>query len=105
MGAPVEVLPPLVKTVKVALQVRPKDGVTINSISEIIKSTVSSYVNRLGVGKPVILSEIVRIVQGLPGVYSVAVSSTNPVATDDRIVVSDIEKTFILNSATDVSVG
>lgn len=105
MGAPVEVLPPLVKTIQLAMAVRPKDGVTINSISEIIKSTVASYVNRLGVGQPVIIAEIVRIVQGLPGVYSVTVTATTPVVTDDRIVVSDIEKAFVLNTATDITVG
>lgn len=105
MGAPVEVLPPLVKTVKINMQVRPKDGVTINSISEIIKSTVASYINRLGVGKPVIISEIIRVVQGLPGVYSVTVTSTIPTATDDRIVVGDMEVMLVLDTDTDITVG
>jgi len=105
MGAQVEVNPPLVKNIQLSLQVRPKDGVTINSISEIIRSTVSGYVNGLGVGKPVVISEIIRIVQGLPGVYSVAITSTMPPVTDDRIIVSDIESVFIHNAETDVTVG
>lgn len=105
MGAQIEVNPPLIKNIQLAMQVRPKDGVTINSISEIIKSTVAGYVNGLGVGKPVVISEIIRIVQGLPGVYSVAVTSTLPPVTDDRIVVSDIESVFIHNVETDITVG
>ena len=105
MGAAVEVEPPLVKTVQMSLSVRPKDGVTINSISEIIKSTVAGYINALGVGKPVVISEIVRLVQGLPGVYSVTVTSTKPAVTDDRIVISDIESASVHNVDTDISVG
>ena len=105
MGAAVEVEPPLVKTVQMSLSVRPKDGVTINSISEIIKSTVAGYINALGVGKPVVISEIVRLVQGLPGVYSVTVTSTKPEVTDDRIVISDIESASVHNVDTDISVG
>ena len=105
MGAAVEVEPPLVKTIQMSLSVRPKDGVTINSISEIIKSTVAGYINKLGVGKPVVISEIIRIVQGLPGVYSVTVTSTTPVVTDDRIVISDIESASVHNVDSDISVG
>jgi hypothetical protein len=105
MGAPVEVLPPLVKTVQISLQVRPKDGVTINSISEIIKSTVAGYINKLGVGKPVVISEIIRVVQGLPGVYSVTVTDTTPAVTDDRIVVGDMEVILVLNADSDITVG
>jgi hypothetical protein len=105
MGAQVDIESPLIKTVQISLIVHPKDGVTINSIAEIIKSTVSSYVNRLGVGQPVVLSEIIRTVQSLAGVFSVQIVSTTPAVTDDRIVVSDIEKAFILNAATDITVG
>ena len=105
MGAPVEVLPPLVKTVSISMQVRPKDGVTINSISEIIKSTVASYINGLGVGKPVIISEVIRVVQGLPGVYSVTVTSTEPAIVDDRITVGDEEVVLVQNADKDITVG
>jgi len=105
MGTVGEFLPPLVRSIQMALQVRPKDGVTLNSISEIVRSTVANYINRLGVGQPVILAEIIRIVQSLPGVYSVTILSTLPVAQDDRIVVSDIESPFVLDAVKDITVG
>jgi hypothetical protein len=105
MGTKVEILPPLIRSINISLLVRPKDGVTLNSISDSVKSSVSSYVNSLGVGKAVIISAIIRLVQGLPGVYSVSVESTTPAASDDRVVVNDIEKAFVLNSATDILVG
>lgn len=102
-GSLVQVDTPLIRPISLSLQVKPKDGVTLNSISELVQSTTAEYVNSLGVGKPVILSEIIRAVQGIPGVYSVEIVDSE--TTDDRIVVSDIEKAYILNSSTDVSVG
>lgn len=104
-GAVVEVLPPLIKAIQISLQVRPKDGVTLNSITELVKATAANYVNGLGVGKPVVLSEIIRVIQALPGVFSVKIVSTFPDADDDRIVVGDIEKAFILDIVRDVTVG
>lgn len=104
-GAGIEVLPPLIKAISVALQVRPKDGVTLNSITELVKSTVANYVNSLGVGKPVVISEIGRVVQSLPGVFSVKILGTLPEVDDDRIVIGDIEKAFILDVTRDITVG
>jgi hypothetical protein len=104
-GAQVEVLPPIIRSIQMDLQVRPKDGVTLNSISELIQSTVANYINSLGEGKPVVLSEIVRVVQSLPGVFSVTIISTLPAATDDRIVVADNEKALVLDITESISVG
>lgn len=104
-GTFVEVLPPLVKAIQITLQVRPKDGVTLNSISEVVKATVASYVNGLGVGKPVVLSEIISVVQRLPGVFSVKILDSLPVASDDRIVVAAQEKPFILDVNRDIVIG
>src|SRR5690606_3796089 len=75
-GARVENLTPLIKAVGVTLTVRPRDGVTLNAIADIIRSTVASYINNLGVGQPVVLSEMIRLVQGLPGVFSVTITAT-----------------------------
>ena len=105
MGTDVEVLPPLVRAISIALQVSPKDGVTLNSISDVVRATVSTYINSLGVGQSVILAEIVRVVQSLPGVYSVTVLSSLPAATFDRIVVSSIEKCLVLDASRDINIG
>lgn len=104
-GAVIEVQTPLIKSVQVSLQVRPTDGVTLNSITELVKSAVSSYVNGLGVGMPVVVSEVIRTVQSLPGVFSVSVVSTIPVANDNRIVVGSYEKAWIYDISTDITVG
>jgi hypothetical protein len=104
-GTFIEFLAPLLRSVSMSLQVRPKDGITLNSLTELIKSTVASYVTRLDVGKPVVISEVIRRVQSLPGVFSVKVLSTLPVADDDRIVVSDNEKAVIINISNDITIG
>jgi hypothetical protein len=104
-GTVIEVLPPLIKSIQLDLQIRPKDGVTLNSITDLVKATAERYVNSLGVGKPVVISELIRVIQGLPGVFSVSILSTRPPATDDRIVVSEIEKCFVISIEKDVSVG
>lgn len=104
-GTSVEVLTPLLKSVTISLIVQTKDGVDKITVSEIVKSTVAGYVNALGVGKPVILSEVIKIVQSLAGVFSVQVVSTSPAATDSRIAVADIEKAAVLDSNTDIVVS
>jgi uncharacterized phage protein gp47/JayE len=87
------------------IQLQTKDGVDKSTITEIVKSTVAGYVNALGVGKPVILSEIIQIVQSLAGVYSVQIVGSQPVATENRIAVGDVEKAYILNSDADIVVS
>lgn len=104
-GTVIEVLPPLIKTISASLLVRPKDGVTLNSITDLVKSTVAGYINGLDVGQPVVLSEIIREVQSLPGVFSVQILSTLPVADGDRITTSESEKAFVLSATNDIVLG
>jgi hypothetical protein len=104
-GAVIEVLTPLIKSIQVDLLLKPKEGVTINSIAELVRASVASYINELGVGQPVILSELIKTVQGLPGVFSVTIVSVSPSATDDRITVSEIEKPFVLDASLDITIG
>jgi hypothetical protein len=104
-GSVVDIQTPLIKSILIDLKVKPRDGVTLNTISDLVKSSVSGYVNSLGVGSPVILSEVIRIVQGLPGVLSVTIVTTTPVADEDRITVAENEKAFILDQVNDITVG
>lgn len=104
-GTSVEILTPLLKTVSLSMQVKAKDGVDFATITEIVKSTVAGYINSLGVSRPVVLSEIIRIVQSIAGVFSVTILETFPAAQGDRIVVGDIEKAFVLDSNRDIVVS
>lgn len=104
-GTSIEILTPLVKSIFVRLQVKPKDGVDSSIIAETVRATVAGYINKLSVGKPVILSEIIRVVQSLPGVFSVVVLETLPTAQGDRIVVGDVEKAVVFDAESDVVVS
>jgi len=104
-GTTIEVQTPLFRSVQISLQIRPTDGVTLNSITELVRSTVDKYVLSLGAGRPVVISEIQRVVQSLPGVFSIKVLSTLPTADDDRIVVSEQEKALIIDAEKDIVIG
>jgi hypothetical protein len=78
------------------LNVLPKETSSISALRPLVVQVVQAYVNSLGIGDEVILSEIVSRVQQIPGVYSVAVlepQSNVPVADGQlaRITADDVE--------------
>jgi uncharacterized phage protein gp47/JayE len=94
--------------VSISLTVVTKEGVSLGSLTETIKSSVASYVNALGVGQPVIISSIIKVVQSIPGVSSVLVTGTMPVVDPNdhgKITVSDVERAYVLNANNDITVG
>jgi uncharacterized phage protein gp47/JayE len=95
-GTQIEVIPPLIKRVSINIVVKPKNGVSINTISNSIITTILTYLNSLGVGQDIILSEIIRRTMDIEGVESAKMS--NPAPTVDRIVVEDREKVIAVVS-------
>jgi hypothetical protein len=94
-GVQVEVIEPVKVPIIVELDVTPADGVTLSSISNDIKSAVSSYINTLPVGADVIISQITCGVNDVTGVADVKViqPSANVAVADNelgRIKDSDI---------------
>ena len=110
-GTQIEVLPPLIKSIQVNLIVITKEGISLGSLTETIKTAVASYVNSLGAGDPVILSDIISVVQSIAGVASVRFPPTNGTspAVDvnnlGQITTSSNERAYILNASTDITVG
>ena len=104
-GTDVSVLPPIPRAVSVTFRVRTRDGLSINIIAAIVRSTVTSFISSLGLGQAVILSELISIVQDIPGVVSVEIIDTLPLAVDGKIPVADNEKAVIIDPATTISVG
>ena len=104
-GTDVSVLPPIPRAVAVTFRIRTRDGLSINVIAGIVRSSVVSFVSSLGLGQSVILSELISLVQDIPGVVSVEVVSTLPEAVDGKIAVADNEKPVIIDPATNISVG
>jgi uncharacterized phage protein gp47/JayE len=97
-GVQVEVLEPVTVPVRVEVSVTTREGVSLPSISNDIKSAISAYINNLRVGDDVIVSEIIVAVKGVTGVFDVKV--TNPF---DNIAIADSELPRI--AETEIIVG
>lgn len=93
VGGFIETLPPLIKNIILTINVTTDEGVNLGDISNNIKSTIINYVQGLGVGEDVILSEIIAAVMQIKGVG--AVTFTNPVPSTERITVASNEKATI----------
>lgn len=93
VGGVIEILPPLIQRVTVALDVTTKEGVNLTEITNEIKSTIIQHVSSLGVGDDVILSDITVRVKNIEGVE--AVTFIIPEPSNERIKIADNEKAFI----------
>jgi uncharacterized phage protein gp47/JayE len=94
VGSFIETLPPLSKSVSMSIDIATNEGVNLGDISNGIKSTIINYINQLGVGEDIILSEIIAAVMQIKGVA--AVTFTNPTPNTERIFVANNEKATIL---------
>lgn len=85
-GAQIEVREPQIQRVNVQLKIKTSKGVSLQSISDTIKSAITGYVNSLGLGQDVVLSEVIRLAQEVPGVDAVVMSYPSP--TTERITIN-----------------
>ena len=86
-GVAIESREPQIQRITMNIKVTTNQGVALSSISDAIKSSVIGFINSLGLGQSVILSEIVSIIQNVSGVNSVVL--VNPVLQQQLITVSD----------------
>ena len=101
VGGAIEILPPLIKKISIELNVTTNEGVNLGDISSSIKSSVIQYVQGLGVGEDVILSQIVASIMQIKGVA--AVTFVYPVPSTERITISDNEKASISTDSIGIS--
>lgn len=97
-GVQVEVIEPVTIPVRVDLLVTAREGISVGSITNNIKSSISNYINRLNVGDDVILSELIVAVKKVDGVFDASLRyppANIPIAdnelariSDDNIVIS-----------------
>lgn len=85
-GTQFEVLPPVLVKVKLILNVTTEEGISLSSISGEVANVISGYINSLGVGQDVILSEIIAASQSVSGVFDVEILNLT-----NNIVVADGE--------------
>jgi hypothetical protein len=93
VGAAIETMPPLIKKISMSLEITTDEGVNLNEISSDISSVIIRYVNNLGVGADLVLSEVIVRVMGISGVA--AVTFTTPAPSVERISSSSEEKILV----------
>lgn len=101
IGGAIEILPPLIRRIGISIDITTDEGVNLGEISKEIKTIIINYVNNLGVGRDVILSEIVAAIMNVRGVAACTFNSPTP--STERISINDIEKAFIETS--DISIA
>jgi uncharacterized phage protein gp47/JayE len=103
-GVQVEVIEPVKIPIIVGLDVTTNSGVTLLSITNEIKTAVSSYVNTLPVGGDVIASDIIVAVKAVDGVFDATLTNLQPKGVgDENVAIADSELARI--SEADTVVG
>jgi hypothetical protein len=103
LGTSVETLPPLPFQVNLSLNIVTNAGVNLGDVSNNITSVIINYIDGLGVGDSIILSQIISDVQGVTGVASVVF--TNPLPSTASITLKSNEKAIISPSNISITSG
>ena len=104
-GSFIEIDSPLPKRIQVAVVIRNRTGVSFNTIKSRVQTAVAAYINSLGVGDPVVFSEIISVVQQINGIQAVSISSPTYNSTNDQIISQYNEKPVVVVLAEDVIVS
>jgi len=67
-GVQIEIKAPVMHYVEVTIDVSTSDGLTLALVKNDVKSAISNYINGLGVGEDVVLSEIIAAVMAVTGI-------------------------------------
>jgi uncharacterized phage protein gp47/JayE len=96
-GVQVEVIEPVSIPIKLSLRVVAAEGYTVSSVASDIRSAISTYINKLGVGDDVILSDIVVAAKSITGVFDAIIESPSL-----NVVIADSELARV--SESDISI-
>ena len=102
-GTQIEVVPPLRLYVTVNVVIATSNGISLSLINDSVKSAILNYIESLGVGQDVIVSEITAAVMGVEGVEAATLFIPSP--TQERITVQDNQKAVITIDQITVSSG
>lgn len=104
-GSYIEVDAALQKRIQLSIVIRNRTGTPFSIVKSRVQSAVAAYVNSVGVGKPVVFSEIVVAAQAIDGVQAVSISSPTYNSTNDQIISQPDQKPLILNIDQDIIVS
>lgn len=104
-GADVFIREPLIRRIQASIDIRVNTGVPFTQTSEQVRNSVASLVNSNPIGESIAISDIVSVVNSIPGVRAVAISSPQYDVNNDLIFLAPGEKAKILDPLLDVSVS
>lgn len=104
-GADVDIKPAITQKITISVAVRVRTGIPFNEVRDRIKSQIAGYVNTLGVGEQVSLSQVVAAAGAVNGVLSVVVTYPTYDAGNDLIFVAPDQKAQIADPLSDVTVS
>lgn len=86
-GNQIEIIEPVIVKVIVIIDITAEEGVSVSSLSNDVKSEISSYVNGLGVGDDVIISDIIVAAKGVIGISDAIISipASNTAVADNEL--------------------
>lgn len=106
-AAGAEIFPeaPLFKRIQVSISIRLNTGVPFSIIVEQVRNNISALIKSSPIGTSIAISDIVSVVNSIPGIQAVAIDSPQYDSQNDLIVVNPGEKPIVLDSVNDISVS
>lgn len=99
-GVLVKVLPPSIVNVTVNAGITVLNGFTQTDVAAQVRTAIASYINELGIGNDVIVSEIIERSMAVPGMFDILISQ--PLS---NIVILDDQLPRVNNAAQDITIG
>lgn len=104
-GAEIFIKPPLIKRISVGVGVRLNTGIPFSKIVEQARNNIAALINSAPIGQSIAISDLVAVVNSIPGVKAVSITSPNYSISNDVIVVNPSEKPFILDIVNDITIS
>ncbi len=104
-GADIFIRGPLVARIQVSIDIRLATGVPFAQTVNQVRSSVSSLINSNPVGQSIAISAIISVVNAIPGILAVSISSPAYSVNNDLIVLQPSQKAIIIDPTTDISVS
>lgn len=103
-GAEIYIDPPLRRRVSLGIVVRLQTGVPLAQVIEQVRNSVAALIQSNPIGNSIAISNIVSVVDEIPGVRAVSISSPLYDQLNDIIIIQPSEKSVIINPVSDISV-
>lgn len=104
-GAEIFIDPPLIRRIEVGIGVRVNTGIPFSKIVEQARNNVAALINSNAIGVSIAISDLVAVVNSIPGVKAVSVTSPSYDINNDVIVVNPSEKALILDIVNDITIS